>query len=239
MNLLEVRQMFVKLSGRYDLIIDTTDWVDNGANFFIQSGQNMIEKLVGDLPESEGRIWKTVVCDEYYMSFQKRCRAIFQVWASNGDGRNELIKISWDDMKDLYTSPIAEVSSARPIYFCPAKLREVDATDKNASGIFDNFSLSISSDFRGILFMPPADTDYDIEIRGKFLQPALSIDNQENFWTLTYPEILIQAAIYRNELSYRGKDSVSKLLASIMLDIESIDKDMIEETSYGISQVRG
>ena len=87
--------------------------------------------------------------------------------------------------------------------------------------------------------MPPADTDYDIEVRGKFLQPVLSTNDQENFWTIIYPEILIQAAIYRNELTYRGKESASKLLSSIMSDIADIDKDMIEETSYGISQVRG
>lgn len=239
MNLLEVRKMFVKTTGRYDLVIDITDWVDDGANFFIQSGQNMIENLVGELPESEGRIWETITSDDYYVGFQKRCRSIFQVWANNSTSRIELQKLSWDDMKELYTQPLAEISSGTPIYFCPAKLREVDATDKNATGTFSNYSLAISSDFRGIVIMPPADQDFDIEILGKFMQTALTVDDQENFWTIIHPSILIRAAAYQAELMYRGKESVRKLYDSIVMDVIEIDKDGIEETIFGVTQMKG
>jgi len=239
MNLLEVRKQFVKLSGRYDLVNNTDDWVDNGANFFIQSGQNMIEKLVGELPESSGRIWKTIHVSEYYISFKNRCRTLAQVWANNAEGRTELTKISWDDMKDLYSSPLIEISSGRPLYYCPAKLREIDATDKNATGVFANFSLTNSHAFRGIVVSPPADADYDLEVLGKFMQIVLTTDDQENFWTIIYPEVLIQAAIYRNELTYRGRDAVRKLLESIIFDLSEIDKDLVEETIQGIDQIKG
>ena len=87
--------------------------------------------------------------------------------------------------------------------------------------------------------MPPVDQDYDLEILGKFLQPVLETDLQDNFWTLTYPEILIQAAIYRNELTYRGKESTSKLLNSIIFDVSEIEKDGIEETMEGVDQIKG
>jgi len=239
MNLLNIRKQFVKLTGRYDLVVDTTDWADNGADFFIQSGQNMIEKLVGDLPESSGRIWRTIHASEYSISFEKRCRMVSQIWTSNSEGRTELIKISWDELKDIYSAPLNEITSGRPAYYCPAKLREIDATDKNASGVFVNFSMASSYAFRGIVVSPPADSDYDIEILGKFLQEALTSDDQENFWTLIYPEVLIQAAIYRNELSYRGRDAVNKLLESILFDLREIDKDIVEETVYGITQIKG
>ncbi len=239
MNLLEVRKMFVKLSGRYDLVIDTTDWVDDGANFFLQAGQNMIEKLVGDLPESEGRIWNTISADAYYLGFQSRSRAIFQVWVNDSESRIELEKVSWGEMKELYSSSISSVSTGFPRYFCPAKLREIDATGKNVIGIFSNFSLPVSSDFRGILIMPPADKDYDLEILGKFLQPELDTDLLENFWTLIYPELLIRAAMYQNELMYRGKESTGKLLNSLMLEISEIEKDGIEETIHGVDQIEG
>ena len=239
MNLLEVRKMFVKLSGRYDLVIDTTDWVDDGANFFLQAGQNVIEKLVGDLPESEGRIWNTISADAYYLGFQSRSRAIFQVWVNDSESRIELEKVSWGEMKELYSSSISSVSTGFPRYFCPAKLREIDATGKNVTGIFSNFSLPVSSDFRGILIMPPADKAYDLEILGKFLQPELSSDLLENFWTLIYPELLIRAAMYQNELMYRGKESTGKLLNSLMLEISEIEKDGIEETIHGVDQIEG
>ena len=33
MNLLEIRTKWIDTSGRYDLVEDVTDYVDNGANF--------------------------------------------------------------------------------------------------------------------------------------------------------------------------------------------------------------
>ncbi len=239
MNLLEVRKMFVKLSGRYDLVIDTVDWGDAGANFFLQAGQNMIEKMVGDLPESEGRIWNTIATDSYYLGFQRRCRAIFQVWVNDSESRRELKKLSWNAMKDLYASSLSTISTGFPTYFCPAKLREVDAIGQNITGIFSNYSLAASSDFRGILIMPPTDKAYDLEILGKFLQPELLIDTIENYWTIIYPELLIRAALYQNELFSRGKESTGKLLSSLMLDISEIEKDGIEETMFGVDQIGG
>ena len=239
MNLLEVRKMFVKLSGRYDLVVDTTDWEDDGADYFLQSGQNMIEKLVGDLPESEGRLWKTLTSDDYYVGFQQRCRTILKVWANNSVGRVELEKVNWEELKTQYACPLAEISKGYPLYYCPAQMREIDATDKDATGTFFNYTSPTSSDYRGIVIMPPVDGAYDIEVFGKFLQPVLGSDTQENFWTITYPEILIRAAMYQNELMYRGRSAMVKLYESLLLDISEIDKDAVAETVAEIDQIKG
>lgn len=236
MNLLEVRNKFVELSGRHDLVVDT---VDAGANFFLQAGQNMIERLVGDLPESEGRLWTTISSGEYFVNFQQRCRMIFEVWANNSTARIPVVKKSWKDLKDLYNSPLSDITSKYPLYYCPAKLREIDATDQNATGVFFNNTLAVSADFRGIVIMPPADVDYDIEIFGKFLQNELLLNTDENFWTITYPEILIRAAMYQMELSYRGRQAVGRLLESLMMEISEIDKDSVEESSANFNQIIG
>jgi len=238
MNLLEVRTQFVKISGRYDLITDTTSWADNGADFFLQAGQNLIEKLSGDLPESEGRLWDTITSGTYYVGFQKRCRMIFDVWANNDENRIELKRKSWKDLKAMYTSTLANTDTGCPVYYCPAKLREIDATDQGATGEFFNYTLTNSKDFRGIVIMPPVDSSYDIEIYGKFLQSVLSSDDDENFWTITYPEILIRAAIYQTELSYRGRGAVAKLYEALLLDLIEIDKDTIEESSHEFNTIR-
>jgi len=238
MNLLDIRTQYVKLTGRYDLITDATSWADNGANFFIQSGQNLIERLVGDLPESEGRLWETITSGVYYVGFQKRCRMIFDVWANNGENRIQLERKSWKDLKEIYTSTIANTGTGCPIYYCPAKLREIDAADQNNTGEFFNYTLANSKDFRGIVIMPPVDGNYDIEIFGKFLQTALTLDEDENFWTLVYPEILIRAAVYQTELTYRGRSAVSKLYESLLLELIEIDKDSIEESSHEFNTIK-
>ena len=238
MNLLGVRTQFVKISGRYDLITDTTSWADNGADFFLQAGQNLIERLVGDLPESEGRLWKTLTSSDYYVGFQKRCRMILNVWANNDENRIELERKSWKDLKELYSKTLSNIDNGCPLYYCPAKLREIDVTDQNATGEFFNYTISNSKDYRGIVIMPSVDTSYDIEIYGKFLQAELTSDNDENFWTITYPEILIRAAIYQTELTYRGRAAVSKLYESLMVELVEIDKDSIEESSHEFNTIK-
>jgi len=59
MNLLEIRTEFIKQSGRYDLVTDATSWADNGANFYINSGQDYLDVKGVKVPESEGRLFKT------------------------------------------------------------------------------------------------------------------------------------------------------------------------------------
>lgn len=45
MTLLDIRQMLVKLSGRYDLIKDVDTYADAGANFLIRAGQRKLDSM--------------------------------------------------------------------------------------------------------------------------------------------------------------------------------------------------
>jgi hypothetical protein len=78
MNLLELRTQFVKISGRYDLVVDTTDWVDNGADFYINAGQNFLDRL-RDTPKAQNTIFTALDAGEWYVTFA-RCRSIREVW---------------------------------------------------------------------------------------------------------------------------------------------------------------
>ena len=44
MNLDQFRQYFVLQSGRYDLVVDTVTFANNGANFFINALQDTLRK---------------------------------------------------------------------------------------------------------------------------------------------------------------------------------------------------
>ncbi len=229
MTLVTLRQKFVEISGRYDLVVDTSAWADNGADFFIQAGQNTLDQKVSSLPESEGRIYETLAASGHYVSFQKRCRAIIQVWANNDENRVELEKVPFDDLRNLYGDIIADIDTGAPLYYSPAKLREIDVTDQNATGTFVNYTLSTSTDFRGIIIMPPVDEAYDIEILGKFHQLALTVDAQENFWTIMHPFTLIKAALYHLEVGYRNSEGQKDWMNAINLDVVEIDMDIVEE----------
>lgn len=45
MNLLNLRTQWVEKNGRYDLVIDTTNYADNGANFYLQVGQRILDAI--------------------------------------------------------------------------------------------------------------------------------------------------------------------------------------------------
>jgi len=239
MDLVTLRQKFVEISGRYDLVSDPNSMADNGADFYIQAGQNMIERMAGILSESEGRIWETIVADAYYVSFQKRCRSIISVWANNDEERFELKKIDWADLKDYFADVASEIDSDEPAYYCPAKMREVDATDKGATGTFLNFTSATSKDYRGILVLPPVDEAYDIEILGHFYQPALTSDDDENFWTILHPGILIRAAIYQLWLYYRSDRRTRGLLRSLEYEVAEVSKDAVVEETVTESEMDG
>lgn len=239
MNLLQVRTQFVKISGRYDLVVDTSTWVDNGANYYIQAGQDMLERLIGTLPDSEGRIWETLAIGGYYISFKKRCRAINEVWVNTSDKRYPLEKKDWNWLKGEYDGIISASDNGEPLYYCPAKLREIDVTDKGATGAFYNYTLSDSKDYRGILIFPATDEQIDLEVLGKFYQPSLSLDADTNILTILHPDVLIKAAIYQLELYYKDRYKLKSILDAISLDVLEIGKDVVEEEIQDITQIEG
>jgi len=237
MNLLEIRTEFVKQSGRYDLVVDAIDFADAGANYFINSGQDYLDRQGIVVPESEGKIIKTIFPSEYYISFQNRCRVIQSVWANNSSSRVELRKVDWEELKNLYNSPVSDISNGAPLYYTPAKLREVDVGDKDSTGIFINFTKSSSFDYRGILVLPPIDENYDIEIFGKFYQKTLVEDLDENYWTIETPSTLITAALRQIEISYRNVKARREWEGVIDKDLQDLDMDIVDEETSTIEEM--
>ena len=43
-TLKDIRTLFVKRTGRYDLVVNTTDWADNGADAYILAGSKMLDR---------------------------------------------------------------------------------------------------------------------------------------------------------------------------------------------------
>jgi len=84
MSLLEVRTQLIKITGRYDLVVDAVDYADNGADFYINAGQLWLDRRETH-KKSFSRVFETVSAGEWYLTFQL-CRAIKEVWISNSDG---------------------------------------------------------------------------------------------------------------------------------------------------------
>lgn len=79
MNLLALRTLFVQFSGRYDFVEDVTDFVNKGADFFIQGGQKLLESLILT-PKSKAKALKLIAADDYRISLSN-CQSVHEVWA--------------------------------------------------------------------------------------------------------------------------------------------------------------
>lgn len=102
MNLLQVRTKFVDTSGRFDLVVDTTNYADNGANFFIQAGQRYLDTI---LPEPQRiRAHRVDIAAGDFQVYMKYLRWAEKVEIFDSSKLySELEYMSWDDLQELYT----------------------------------------------------------------------------------------------------------------------------------------
>ena len=242
MTLLELRTALIQRSGRYDLVVDTIAYADQGANFFIDAGCRLLDRM-HTMKKSYARYYADVVVGEYYKIFA-RCRSIKEVWMSNADGRFELGKIALNDMKANYLNePIADMDTGEPLYYAPATLRTIP--EQADIVIVDDIDGTVASEegehytYNGIVWTPPADEAFRLEVYGLFLSHKLEADIDENHWSVNEPHLLIMAALYYIEVFHRNTQGAADWLQAIELDSSGIDKDAIEEETAVLTRLGG
>lgn len=241
MNLLEIRTQFIKLSGRYDLVVDSISYVDNGANFFINEGIHFLERLV-EVPEASARLFYPLAAGEYSITFQHKCRAIREVWINDAEERFELTKVPLRDLRAYFADAIGDLETGEPSYFSLASLRALETTSRDSLATFLDKTWNEGDkkyDYRGIIIAPPSDSNYVVEINGLFKQANLLSNVDENFWTVEEPHLTIRAALFKLESSMRGAANAKAWLDSIKIDCIEIDKDIIAEQIFDINQLEG
>jgi hypothetical protein len=237
MDLVTLREQFVKLSGRYDLVVDTTDWEDSGADFFIQAGQDYLDRYYAT-PKATNTIFEKLDTGEWYLTFSK-CRVIKEVWINNTEGRSRLTKKDMSWLYQKYSALISETDNGTPLYYCPARLRSTDSTDQIALGAFFNYVKDDSDALRGILIFVPPDEAIVVEIQGLFYSDTLTLDTDESYWSENWPAILIKAALYQVEVFNRNTEGMKDWKLAIEDEFLGLDKDNVEEEVSDINQIEG
>lgn len=237
MNLLEVRRQFVRISGRYDLVIDQTAWADNGANFYIQAGQNFLDRF-RDAPKAYSSVFRELAVGEWYVTFSK-CRTIHNVWINNTEGRSVLEKKDMSWLYAEYSSTIASTDQGTPLYYCPARLQSDDSIDQDALGVFFNYVEDGSSELRGILIFGAPDEAIVVEIQGLFYSEDLDRDISTSYWTDNWPETLVKASMVQLATFQRDHRDADAWINAVKVDLDGIDRDGVDEMISSITQIRG
>lgn len=252
MTLLQIRQKFVELSGRYDLVSNPATFTpDNGANFFIQAGQRLLDNL-----HEKQLAWykKNLAIGDAVVDVQY-VKSVKEVWIANADGRVQLDKVDYGWLRENYSKPIASQDTGDPLYYAVGvnKLSPAQITLTTVAGAspytaqftygFEDLILANESSegyqYATVLIAPPTDEVKTIEILGQFFSLPLSSDTQVNFWSEQYPELLIQSALYQMETFYRNSEGARDWYNAIDLGLLGLDKNQVDEEVTDIDQREG
>ena len=242
MNRLEVRQKFRTLSGRYDLVND--DGSDNGADFFIDSGQKWLDRLF-DHPKVDGRVFDIASQGDYGHVF-KYARSIEEVWmATTDDGRWQLEKKSIQDIRVAYADLPSDLDQGSPLYWTPAFIRSVPETDHITAAEFGSYIgfadivAGKNYEYNGVLWMPPCSEEMLLEVWGKFYIEPLQSDSDENFWSVNHPDLLIMAGLRQVEVFNRNTQGREDWERAINQMVSDIDKDVVRQELAEVDQMEG
>ena len=243
MDLVTLRQKFVELTGRYDLVVDTDDWADKGADFYINAGVIYLDRLE-TTKKSYARSFPQITSGDWYTIIQN-CRAIKEVWCSNSDGERWLVeKRDFKALRAAYGDIPSELDGGSPLYYSPVQtLRTNNETagqmtidhfyNTETTEAVDNFT------YNALVFMPPANETFRLEIFGLFDTEALSSDDDENYWSVVHPLALVMAGGRALEISYRNTQGAKDWERSIAFELTGFGKDLVEEEIAGVDQMEG
>lgn len=245
MNLLEIRTQFVKISGRYDLVVDAVTFADNGADFYINQGQRSLERRT-NVKAAKAKVFKDLSVGTYLISMEG-CRAITGVSIMDADSKTPLEKLHPDrDKLDItaYSTPISNATAGKPLYWYPTNLRRSpdDFNDAGDSATLISYldTISVSDPtLTGFVIYPPTDIEYSLQVDGLFYNLELTDDTDISYWSVNYAMLLIMASLHQLEMVYRGSKSASAWKTLIEEELVNIDMDAAEEESADVNMTRG
>ena len=232
MNLLGIRQQFIKISGRMDLAeTSAVDHdVDAGADFYINSGMRFME-LRYITQKTKASIFEDVTAGSWFYAFQN-CAAIDEVWCNDDSGRWKLKKYPYETIKKNYTGLVSATTGGPPLFYSPIFIRSMDITDYQSLGTFFNYVKSDDDGtYNGIIFTPKTEKVYNIEVIGRFFHEDLSDNTDVNYWTNIVPMTLLKAALYQLAAFYGDVKSADRWLGLIDVEGIGLEKLKVEQDS--------
>ncbi len=233
-----VKAKFIEITGRADLS-DPAAAFDAG--FFINAGQRYLDRLF-NRGKVEARHFVNLTVGQVLVPLEN-VRSFKEVWLFDSETRVPLTVESAFALREYYNEPVANLSSGPPEYYAPIIIRpyphDLTSTGLNQVWATQDMKLSGHETYNAILLMPPVDESgvYTLEVKGLFYSPALSADTDKSYWTEENELLLIFAAAFMMELSYRNTEGAKDWKNSILEITDGLDKDIVEEQITGISSM--
>jgi len=165
-----------------------------------------------------------------YSADLENCRVVKEVWrkSASDSSRTLLTYKTTTAFRSLY--PKLEASdTGTPAYWTLVISRY--SPSQAPSGI--------GTEFKRVLVMPPTDEALTLEVFGVFHAFPLTDNDDENFWSVNYPDVLVYASLRSLEASYRNTQGVQDWDSSIASMLTGIDKDDADQATADDLQMKG
>jgi hypothetical protein len=237
MNLLGIRTHFRLLSGRYDIVDDD---VSGTANFLINEACRYLDRLT-----EHQKTWGVHFVEAATSDFKvdiPYCRAIKEVWATNASLEKwQLEKMNLQDLIATYLS--STPTDGQALYYSPTITRRIpEGVDISAFSSYLTYmdtSTDLDHNHNAIVFSCPTDEDILIEVRGLFYSKELTIDADENYWTVVHPLTLLKAIMRQLEIFNQNKSKVDLWDQALKVELEMINNDLVDEIIAEVDVIEG
>jgi hypothetical protein len=218
-----------------NLVLDTTNYVDNGADFYINAGQRWLDRKMTDrLSVTSAIITAPVYSVSITFPFCRNLQQVFVMDLTTGE-RTQLERMEAIELRDTYYGT-TDLEYGTPLYYSPTFMTTnialpLKATLTAYAGFKGTTPPTIPADevYDGILFGPPCDIERLFEVWGRFYTPQLTSDGDYNFWTTVHPELLVMSACRMIEVFSRNTEGVKDWENSINTQLGDMDSDLAEE----------
>ncbi len=212
-NLLDARLRFRLDTGRADLVAEDGGDSITGADRFINDAQRWLDLHYYHLKPLT--VYDATLSEDEDSITVTDCISIEEIWITDPDkGKTRVIKMPYREMHRLYPEAVEEIEASRPIYFTADSIQDKPNTTPTQNTI---------------LFRPPADVDYTVEIHGRFYETKLVNAADYSWWTANHVALLVLVACYHLEKHYRNTQGQRDVMFAITEYVHGLGKHRVEE----------
>lgn len=235
MNLQEIRDLFIKRCGRYDLITESGQ--DDGANFFIQSGSRFLDRR-SDIEHVREGVHVGSIDTDGLLNLHD-CWMVKRVLSRTADSTATLTKVVSDRMATVrsYNRGFPAYYTIRTTRYAPT-LKNLPAALAIAPASSFAYQDMVSNSLL-LEVLPHPTRPLPVEVHGCFYSASLVNDQDTNTWSERYPDTLVKAALYQLEIFYRNTEGANDWLNSIQLDLTDAEQleilaDIQDKDTFGL-----
>jgi hypothetical protein len=240
MPLIDIRIQFIQYTGRYDLVLDTLDYDDNGSDVFIVAGQRWLDRTF-EVNGSIGRDDSLLDIGNWY-SLIPEVRVIEEVWVSLTTGeRYPLTYLPFKDYRTAFPQDLGTFTPGRISYYTPVFFTKIPASSDVLVDVvgLNQYIVANPASYNGLIFTPPTDAIVNLEVHGKFYQPKLVNNSDTNLWSEAYPTALVLAACRQVEISYRNQAGVRDYETALEGELRGAEYDLVDSETNNMPRLKG